>query len=744
MLLAAIDCERNIIPYKKRKKSQKYLIFAISGNHLCLSICCLAIISFLVLMPHCVEAQSPTQINIDHKFSNYESKRLGISIDHPRWITKETDNQLYFRKPHVLHTKFDENVLIGSFAAGNMNLPEIVSQNVNYQRLTIPGFKIINSKTIDPIDNNIAYEITYNFTKNLANNPQQLTATQIYMIKNNNLYIITYEAEPSKHQISLPIFQEMIRSLKVRPANNFYKFDRYGINVGIMPTSLASDPNTNTIYVANLRSNSVSVINGFTDTVVKNIMVGNSPTSVAVNPNTEKIYVANRDSNTVSVIDGSTKNVVTNITVGSSPNAIAVDPQEGWIFVTNLHSNSVSVINGFTDTVVKNIMVGNSPTSVAVNQLLHILYIASNSMISMVDYVTSNNGGFDIKTRNTTPIGILHQGSCFNTPTSEVSPSIIAVDSKTNKIYLINQNSDIVSIIDGFIEKPVANISSFCSPASITLDPNRSMIYVINRDNNTISAINESTNQIVRNIVVGKSPTGLTINPTSRKIYVANSRSNSDSVINGSNSQYLPIERIYFNIHPINAGALVCNGKTIQKSAYIVYNNKTHIRCNAFASKDYVFNLWSANPNIQLNISRTVLKPSGSYFFSQFSDSSSPSIEFTTSKYETLTANFEKPSNPLKDLGNLISIISMVILLILPMSFVITSPIATNSKKPRFFLLGIHLPSLFNLGSADTIQTCGAVIAGALILLTLTTSNIVGGIDKHQITFITEIGRAHV
>ena len=535
MLLPTIGCERNIISYKKRKKSQKYLIFPLSGNNLYLSICFLAIMSILVLTPHFVEAQLPKQTNINHNFRNYESNRLGISINHPPWVTSETENQLSFRKPHVLNTKFDENVLINIFAAGNMNLPESVSQNVNYLRLTIPGFKIIDSQTIDPIDSNIAYQITYNFTKNHSHNPQGLIATQVYMIKNNNLYIVTYEAEPSKYQNSLPEFQRMIHSLKFHPTNNFYKFDRFGINVGIMPTSLAADPNTNTIYVANLRSNSVSVINGSTDTVVKNIMVGNSPTSVAVNSNTEKIYVANRDSNTVSVIDGVTNNVVTNITVGNSPNDIAVDPQEGWIFVTNLRSNSVSVINGFTDTVVKNIMVGNSPSSVAINQLLHILYIAGNSAIRMVDYVTSDNGGFDNKTKNTIPIGIWHQGSCFNTPTTEASLSIIAVDSKTNKIYLINQNSDTVSIIDGFIEKPVANISSFCSPAFITLDPIRNMIYVINRDNNTISAINGSTNQIVRNILVGKSPTGLAINPTSRKIYVANSRSNSDSVINGSN-----------------------------------------------------------------------------------------------------------------------------------------------------------------------------------------------------------------
>lgn len=45
------------------------------------------------------------------------------------------------------------------------------------------------------------------------------------------------------------------------------------------------------------------------------------------NPETNKVYVANYGSNTTSVIDSSTDTVVGNIKVGEFPSAIAVEPE---------------------------------------------------------------------------------------------------------------------------------------------------------------------------------------------------------------------------------------------------------------------------------------------------------------------------------------------------------------------------------------------------------------------------------
>jgi YVTN family beta-propeller protein len=58
--------------------------------------------------------------------------------------------------------------------------------------------------------------------------------------------------------------------------------------------------------VANHGDDTVSVIDGKTNTVTATIPVGQYPSAVSVNPSTNIIYVANHGDNTVSVIDGKT------------------------------------------------------------------------------------------------------------------------------------------------------------------------------------------------------------------------------------------------------------------------------------------------------------------------------------------------------------------------------------------------------------------------------------------------------
>ena len=50
---------------------------------------------------------------------------------------------------------------------------------------------------------------------------------------------------------------------------------------------------------------------------------------------TNIVYVANYDDDTVSVIDGKTNSVTSNIKVGTSPSAVSVNPSTNIVYVTN-------------------------------------------------------------------------------------------------------------------------------------------------------------------------------------------------------------------------------------------------------------------------------------------------------------------------------------------------------------------------------------------------------------------------
>jgi len=75
------------------------------------------------------------------------------------------------------------------------------------------------------------------------------------------------------------------------------------ISVGKIPDGVFLNLDTNRAYVPNTGSNTVSVIDTTTNTVIDTMEVGKAPKDIALNPLTNRIYVANSGSNNVSIID---------------------------------------------------------------------------------------------------------------------------------------------------------------------------------------------------------------------------------------------------------------------------------------------------------------------------------------------------------------------------------------------------------------------------------------------------------
>ncbi len=97
------------------------------------------------------------------------------------------------------------------------------------------------------------------------------------------------------------------------------------IRVSTEPDAIAVIPDGWTTYVANYRSDNVSVIDTQTNRVVGSISVGKGPSSIGITSDDKTAYVVNLVSNTISVIDTQTNQVVGRpIRVGKWPFAIAV------------------------------------------------------------------------------------------------------------------------------------------------------------------------------------------------------------------------------------------------------------------------------------------------------------------------------------------------------------------------------------------------------------------------------------
>jgi serine/threonine-protein kinase len=131
------------------------------------------------------------------------------------------------------------------------------------------------------------------------------------------------------------------------------------VPVGANPWALTVDQALHTVYVANRYGDTLSVINTSTcdaadSSGCKNqpptSQVGTAPLALTVDPATGTVYVANFRDNTVSVIDAATCNVTrltgcarpaATVHVGSAPTGVAIDQATDTVYVANSVDSSV-------------------------------------------------------------------------------------------------------------------------------------------------------------------------------------------------------------------------------------------------------------------------------------------------------------------------------------------------------------------------------------------------------------------
>ena len=190
----------------------------------------------------------------------------------------------------------------------------------------------------------------------------------------------------------------------------------------------------------------------------------------------------NTNGNTVSVINGATNTVIATISVGRYPYGICYNSANGYIYVSNSGDNTVSVINGATNTVIATISVGSSPgayvtTRLKVTSTYPIMaptqYQSSMEprTLSLQQYLWVVVPGAYVTTRlkvtSTYPIMALAQYQSSMEPQNTViatisvgsGPKGICYDPANGYIYVSNNGASTVSVINGATSTVIATIS---------------------------------------------------------------------------------------------------------------------------------------------------------------------------------------------------------------------------------------------------------------------------------------------
>jgi YVTN family beta-propeller protein len=287
------------------------------------------------------------------------------------------------------------------------------------------------------------------------------------------------------------------------------------IPVGSQPTYLATDEKTNRVYVSNQADDTVSVIDGATNTVLHTVRVGHNPNGVAVNPKTNTIYVTNLSSGSLSIING-TKLTTSTLQLGSYPAKVAVNPVTNRVYVTLEDRNGfLEVIDGKGPKVVASIPVAPYPLSVAVDidadQIFVADFLCACGQISVVDGATN-------AVTNT-----------INLPGASLLEGV-AIDREHNRAYATDEQKGLY-VIDARTGAILGQVRDRHYPNEVAAIPGTTLAVEPDTASNQAIFIDASSFAVKKRVPVGEFPTGVAVDAARKRVYVANRHNNTVSVI---------------------------------------------------------------------------------------------------------------------------------------------------------------------------------------------------------------------
>jgi DNA-binding beta-propeller fold protein YncE len=255
--------------------------------------------------------------------------------------------------------------------------------------------------------------------------------------------------------------------------------------VGLEPNFPGYDPVNHYVYVPNLLSHNVSVLQADCR-LVGTIYLGLSslPFAAAFDPLNHKMYVSDSGLEVVHVISGLT--VVANVSSSllTTVNQLVWDPDASVILVTNGgFGASVVAISGTT--VLGSVGTGGYPTGICYDPLYHSVLVVN--LVS--DNVTLLNASHPLS------------GSIGNFAVGQ-SPTSCAYDPANQRDYVTNQLSHNLSVVSGN-GTPFGNVTVGGFPEGIAWDPAHAKLYVVNFIHGHVTIV--SGLHVVRNIVFSHS-----------------------------------------------------------------------------------------------------------------------------------------------------------------------------------------------------------------------------------------------
>lgn len=154
-------------------------------------------------------------ITTNNNFLSFQDNTLGIKIDYPAgWIHElHAGGLVTFLPSQEGYTNTYPaglGITVVHLKSKNIAFPEITKIQIKNLTQNHPDFRSLES-TDFRLAGNMAHKIVFTATDSMKH---ERKAMQIWTVKGDNAYLITYKAEPGQYSKYLPTIQKMVDSFQ--------------------------------------------------------------------------------------------------------------------------------------------------------------------------------------------------------------------------------------------------------------------------------------------------------------------------------------------------------------------------------------------------------------------------------------------------------------------------------------------------------------------------------------------------
>ncbi|MCZ6488797.1 MAG: beta-propeller fold lactonase family protein [Gammaproteobacteria bacterium] len=254
----------------------------------------------------------------------------------------------------------------------------------------------------------------------------------------------------------------------------------YASLAGRFPHGLMVDPKRKSLYVANEKSDDLSVL-GLPEFAPRaRAETGDFPVDVTLM--SDRILVTNFSGDSVSVIDPATLEAVWEVDSEAATH-FAVSPDRKYAYLSNWSEDTVSVLDSGVDAVVAVIRTGKRPNHLTFSRDGRFVYVTNykGDSVTVIDHRAGRSiAEIPVGKRPMTPI------------------------TTADRLYVANIESGTISVIDIENHQVLSEIPTGGNPQHMAIAGN--WLYVTNPDLELIQVIDLSQNRVVKEILTGPSP----------------------------------------------------------------------------------------------------------------------------------------------------------------------------------------------------------------------------------------------